>query len=677
MPESLSITANERNLIETAYARLEAALGRKPSDTLTDEAREAADHAVRGELAFMNGEYVEVGCRDIDWSALHRDHHVWKGRVLRFAYSIPLLQAWRITGNRAYLDALWNFVRDFIRAHPSRTNWVAGSYDNMLDLAARIQHWVHILGVCAGEASVPDEDLSLAVDSIRCQLQYLDTHFSPHGNFRTAQAMAMLMSGLILPCVPEAGAWRVKATRIFNDSARRQILPDGAHIEVTPSYHKGMIHVFATCARLGRAFPELGMHMDAEAVGRMHNYLLAHTRPNGSLSAINDSEGIHEGEVACRHFEDRQAFLEEMGLPVDLPAPTQIFPVARQAVFRSAWETDAEYLTFEASRWGSAHGHLARNSLTLHAYGRSLLLDPGRMEYEMRRPEGPYCKSTRAHNTLTLNGWNQYHSQADDWRAWQSPGLGAAIGRYAGGYWPAPYGWWYFEGLGRGLQAIHTRVVFWVAGRFAAVFDHLNRWNEEGCGELYETPNLEINWQLAPGADVVVDAANARAHTRFPDANLLLSFAQLPASALLAVHEGEREPLRGWVRDGRGDLGTSLSAPQLSIEVPCMAEYITRSLTILVPYRGAMPPAVATEFDSSEKGGPARLRLGWEDGSRDTLIWNESLDFMLGETEIGETDGALLYRRENAGGETEALAMLDGTWYEGPDEATVLAPQMA
>lgn len=633
--------------------------------------RALADHAVRGKLPHLRDDVVTIGRADIDWSASHREHHVWGGRVRRFTYAPALLSAWNETGDREYLDAAWDYIRDWIRAHPSGEPWQAPACDNMLDLAARLQSWLTVLTGCADADEVADDDFTLAVEAIRCQLEYLRRNVSPHGNFRTIQATAMLKAGLTLRFLPESADWRDLAVRVFNDAARRQILPDGAHVETTPSYHRGMTAQFATCVRVGRAWPDLGMRVDPKAVGRMFDYLLAHTRPNGSLSGLNDSEGVCEGTVEDPSPQRRRAFLAEAGLPTDPPTPSAVFPVARQATFRSDWTPDAEYLTFEASRWGSAHAHLARNGVTLHAYGRSLLVDPGRMEYEMSRPEGPYGKSTRAHNTLTVNGWNQYRAENDDFRAWTAPGYGAAVGRYAGGYWPAPFGWWFYEGLGRGLMGVHTRILFWVAGRFAVVVDHFNRWNEQGRGERYESPHLEINWQLAPGADVLVEGDRAR--TRFDDANLLLCFARLPEAATLGVHEGQREPMRGWVRDGRGQLGDILAAPQVSVEVPRMPEYITRAVTVLVPYRGPTPPDVAVDADPGDAQRPGRLRLAWADGRRDTVLWNEALGFMLGDTEAGETDGSLLYVRHAADDAQEAAAIADGTCCRGAGTCTLLS----
>ncbi|MFW5858010.1 MAG: hypothetical protein ACOCX4_09040 [Planctomycetota bacterium] len=130
--------------------------------------------------------------------------------------------------------------------------------------------------------------------------------------------------------------------------------------------------------------------------------------------------------------------------------------------------------------------------------------------------------------------------------------------------------------------------------------------------------------------------------------------------------------MRGWVRDGSGGLGAILAAPQLAIEAPRMPEYITRAVTVLIPYRGATPPAPTVEADPGGGDRPGRLRLAWPDGSADTLVWNEGLDFMLGATDAGTTDGALLYTRTAPDGKTDAAAVVDGTWCDGPPDPTFL-----
>ena len=75
---------------------------------------------------------------------------------------------------------------------------------------------------------------------------------------------------------------------------------------------------------------------------------------------------------------------------------------------RSAWETkpytDARQMFFKASkcRW---HSHPDQLSLTMYAYGREILTDPGNTSYGM--PEEAKVRPTSVHNTICVDGKDQ------------------------------------------------------------------------------------------------------------------------------------------------------------------------------------------------------------------------------------------------------------------------------
>ena len=95
---------------------------------------------------------------------------------------------------------------------------------------------------------------------------------------------------------------------------------------------------------------------------------------------MNDIEGDWEGSHPNNAETSRSKFRKEHGFPDTPPSTAQPFPDAGQVFMRDRWGEDGQYLTFDATRWGGAHCHLARNSIALHAFGRTLLLDSGRME---------------------------------------------------------------------------------------------------------------------------------------------------------------------------------------------------------------------------------------------------------------------------------------------------------
>lgn len=100
------------------------------------------------------------------------------------------------------------------------------------------------------------------------------------------------------------------------------------------------------------------------------------------------------------------------------------------AVMRSEWDEQpfehARHLVFKASPRGP-HGHLDQLSLTLYAYGRPLLIDPGRLNY---RAQGRVFRSTPYHNTVTVDGRDQRDGDAsfEHWKSTETYDL--AVGSH-------------------------------------------------------------------------------------------------------------------------------------------------------------------------------------------------------------------------------------------------------
>ncbi len=656
----------DRNQLAVHAERYAAALD-QPPPTFDPRQRQEAEHAVAGEIHYTDGQYVHIGRAKIDWSGSHIANHVWKERPKRFLYLPPLMAAYAATRDERYAEAARDYLADWMRAHPATPGWTMPGYDNGLNLAVRVAFFAQALAVFSPSPAWDDTFCDELLADIGGELQFIGGHLSPKGNFRMKQAMTLIECALRLPQAPAAAAWCRQGVAVMNDAARRQVLADGAHVECTAGYHNWMAQLFADCLLLQRAWPELGIAFDPAMVAAMYDYSVAVTRPNGTFCGLHDSEGDWQGAHENKAAKQRAAFRQIHGLADDQPPP-QVFPAAGQAFLRDGWGEDATYLTFDATRWGGAHCHLSRNAIQLHAGGRTLLVDPGRISYEMSDPLGPYAKSTRAHNTVNLNGWNQFNTNPDDFRAFQAPGFACVSAKYTAGYWPSTFGWWFSNGLGHGLAATHARHLFWVHGRWCLVIDEVTRWQEPGRGPAHENPTLEVNWQFSPG-QVDLDPARRRARTRHPDSNLLLCCVQAPDNARLQLHEGETEPPRGWIRDVNHFGGRP--APQLSLVCSPWQGYMETLVTLLIPFPGTAEPEVEASVEPGDamQGRPARLTLEWPDGNRETVTWTAGLDSMLGTVDEGETDGVLLYCRSAAG--EKVLAVVDAA--TAPPPTTVLA----
>jgi len=176
----------------------------------------------------------------------------------------------------------------------------------------------------------------------------------------------------------------------------------------------------------------------------MLQFLMHLTRPDGSLPALGDDDGgraLALDKRDYRSFQDglcvgailyrRGDFKHQAGafcqealwmlgedswdkyrqLASREPAETQAnFPFAGYFVRRSGWGPLGSHMVFDCGGLGmltGAHAHADALSLTLFSGGRELLLDSGTFVYNCAPEWRNYFRSTRAHNTVTIDGRDQ------------------------------------------------------------------------------------------------------------------------------------------------------------------------------------------------------------------------------------------------------------------------------
>ncbi|MHB0938083.1 MAG: heparinase II/III family protein [Armatimonadota bacterium] len=645
-----------------------------PVPAVNDEIRNVADKALEGIIYFYGVHETAVGRRDIDWSGPQHQHQEWQAQLNRFFFLPPLAAIYRETGDERYAEAARDYLADWMRAHPTRPDWQLAPYDNVLNLCIRVGNsqfagWLGTLPIFRQSPAFAEAFVNDVISSCVAQLECLWDHIAPAINWRIANADSLLVSGIRLAQLPVAEGWRRFGARVINDAWHRQLLPDGAHYERNPSYHGWMARVMTSYRQLARAMPELGLMMDAEAIARMYDYALACTRPNGSLNAMHDCQGERSGSRPNDALRQRAAFRQAAGLPDELPPTAQHFPHAGQFFLRDGWAEDATYLTFDATTWGGGHCHLSRNAVQLHALGRSLLVDPGYLTYESADPLSAHGKSTRAHNTLTLNGWNQGETDPVHTRALSAPGYDFVASDYEGAYWSGSYTWNFREGRGQALFASHNRMLFWIHGRAVVVIDSLMREPSAVPEPPEAVPSLEANWQLCEGG--AVELAADRAVARYGDANLLMLFPLVWPEMTFSVHAGERDPLRGWLPGKDG----FVPAPQLTLSREKMEGHYAELVTVLVPFAGEAP-VVAAAAQKTDGQRPASLTLTWGDGTVDELWWTYRGIIMLGAVGEYETDGGLLYLQRDAAGTVTRACAVEATYLAPVDTGPRKAPGM-
>ena len=612
-----------------------------------------AEKIASGTVFFYGRTPVQVGLKDIDWKGGHIHHQEWPAQLNRFFHLRPLAAAYRATHDERFARAARAYIEDWLREdrYDTATGFRPG--DNGLNMSIRLgtsvqSGWGGTLPVFLGSAAFDDAFVDRVLASMARQAGFLARHLTETGNFRISQLDTLVFTALRFPFLPDARALLEAGSTGMRNAIKTQFLPDGAHVERTPGYSDWMAQVAANYWLLGRQFPEVNAAVDPAMVVRALDY-----GAQSELSGLNDSSAPHRDPAALARLAVRTETLRRMGLETKYPAAPaleQVFPNAGQVFARTDWTPGADYLAFDASSWGGGHGHLSRLGFTFRAKGRVLVADPGVLTYEMSDAKGPYGKSTAAHSTLNLNGWNQSGADAELLRTDFGPGAVLIQARYQGGYWEGVYGWNFAKGRGRGAWGEHERLLFWVKGEYLLAIDSMSADAGADIRNVWQLGPME-KWERDPGA-LAWWSGNG-------DGNVMVQLAAAPAGASMECFEGSREPLRGWL-GAHGD--DAVAAPLVEFRYRAPARGAAVSAVLIAPFTGPARPRYAVHAGNIGRGTVHHLEIALPGGGTDEIAWTTGLMAPVDDARPFTTDAAFVWRRKDARG-AEVKRWLPGGSY--------------
>jgi hypothetical protein len=289
------------------------------------------------------------------------------------------------------------------------------------------------------------------------------------GNHVMRNATALAFAGAVLP---RTGLLPL-GLELLRREASEQVLPDGGHLERSPSYHREVLgdlrDVRELVARTGARPPGW---LD-DAIGRAEAWQAALAGPDGRLPLLNDAwdgppvarsdaDNLHladSGHVALRHERD-QAVLDVGPLcPAHLPP----------------------------------HAHADALSFVLWADGQPVVVDPGSFSYS--GPERDRFRGTAAHATVAVDGADQCVFLGD-FRAVGLPEVRALAPRAVDGAVVVDA---VHDGYRRLADpVVHRRTFAWVPGAGLVVVDRLD------CAR--EHP-VSLRLPLAPGIPASAERA--------------------------------------------------------------------------------------------------------------------------------------------------------------------------
>ena len=387
--------------------------------------RERIDALVDGRFE-LNGE-THVLTEPMDWLHNPSADLEWQIMLHKFYYAVGLGLAWRDSGDDRYLRRWIELTDSWIEQTPP--GFIATDVTGR-----RVQNWIYAfhLFVAEAHAPLPAGFLTRFLASIDVQVRHLCTHLAPERNHRTLALYAIFLAGVVFPELRGAREWRRFALEELALNMERDLLADGVQCEQSTDYHHIVLRNYLCARRLAKLNDvDVPPQMD-RLIQRALDFALHACKPDGLVPAFSDGDARSHRDVlelgAVLYARDDLLYAASAGRQgTPPPRRSAAFPHAGYYVMRSGWGergepyADARYLMYDCGPIGRGnHGHLDAHSFELAAYGRSLVVDPGRYSYDeaggmnWRR----LFRGTAYHNTVTVDGLEQarYVPNGRRWR---------------------------------------------------------------------------------------------------------------------------------------------------------------------------------------------------------------------------------------------------------------------
>lgn len=575
----------------------------------------AAERILTGELISCSTPHQFEG--EVDWfvNPTFNQYKEWTWQLSRHPEWAVLAERYRATGDERYAQAFVRYFCSWVRQAVVPENAGGGETLCWRTIEAGIRMggpWQWALHSFYRSPHFTDDVLVDWYKSV-WEHGWRLRNFHRTGNWLIMEMNGLAQIAVLYPQFTDAPGWKQYAFDRLVEELDAQVYPDGWQVELSTGYHQVDIINYQWLIDVLKAYDHPVPPAFHAALERMHAVNVLASMPDGRLPDVNDGGWAEVAPLMRSAVEDypqrsdfRWAYTR--GAEGQPPAQTSLaFPYAGYYIMRSSWQPDALWAMLDAGHFGYGHQHEDKLNLLLHAYGRLLLGEAGNYAYddsEMRR----YVLSTRAHNTVRVDGQDQnrrasYDRQAFDVRQPSdgsltvTPERETAEGVYAEGYGPD---------ADRAVTH-HRKVIFLKQGApgLDPFFLVVDKFDVDGAGRH----DYQWLWHF-DGEQAETDGLIARS-TEPGQANLTI----LPAAAPglhLSLACGQEQPWQGWkaVKDHQqGEYVPAAAAVyEASVEGPF------QQVTLLYPTRpGQACPVVS-------------VTLAADDAARLTLEGGQSVD---------------------------------------------------
>jgi peptidoglycan/xylan/chitin deacetylase (PgdA/CDA1 family) len=465
----------------------------------------------------------------LTWTEDPFNENYWRFLFYSLRPTRHLLHAYLETGDVRYRDKLLGVLESFVERGTS-ADQLSDPHTSAFLVMVLVNTYVKLEQRGDLPKALAQRIRSVLVDRGKFLLD--DDNYEGHDNHGVTEAAALLLLAHNFPALEGASEWKDVAVGRLAALLRENVATDGVQIEQSPFYHFYVLNFFWQIHAWNRQQAAWATDELSTAIARMTEFAAYVTYPNGEVPLIGASKQLNmrtsyrDIHTEIADIDPQFAFVWTGGERGEYSlAPNKLYAPSGWSFLRSPLSDARPYplqtmAIFDVGPYRTAHSHLDALQLVLFAAGRKLVVDSGLFSYE-NGPEKDYFRSTRAHNTVVIDGKDQRQGSATPLKTWSGDGYECQSGA---------------SDLSPG--ASHSRAVCLIRDELVVVLDRLQA--TDGSSHRYEQL-----WHLAPDLSATVRGDVATAVDA--DGQARLSITQgASADLTMSVVRGVDAPLQGW-----------------------------------------------------------------------------------------------------------------------------------
>lgn len=436
-PRPENRTALQANLADSQQSILPAVsrdVLKKVTGSEITQIIKAADDLVDEKIVLFDGLPAPLDLAPhtplLHWSEIERGKFpleediklIWE--PARFSWAFTLARAFHLSGDIRYLDAFRKYLDAFNQQNPAYqgANWTSGQEAALRIIALCFAHHVFSQSSAVPKDLLLDMRISIAENAARIPPTLCYAR-SQRNNHLISEAVGLFSAGLLLEGYAPAGKWKQTGWKLFNQAILDQIAADGTYIQHSTNYHRLMldeaIWMAALTRHAGETLPDAVIRK--LAVSTEHLYSLID--PSSGLAPnLGHQDGSNVLPLAEAGHLDYRSTLQAAGrifLKKDL-FPSGIWNEKSAWLGIEAQEKDTlpaanpyrlgneqDWASIRAARFHSRPAHADQLHVEIWHNKQNLALDAGTYLYNAPDPWCNSLRTTRVHNTLSVDGLDQ------------------------------------------------------------------------------------------------------------------------------------------------------------------------------------------------------------------------------------------------------------------------------